>query len=208
MTASMTELAHGWDYLTDRDWRVAISGQRDPFQFEQCGVMYARAIAEVLPKRIDTKILEIGPGCGRIMKYLSSMCEEIHGVDVSPKMVDLSKKYLENFPNAEVHLIEDESLDLFEDDTFDFAYAIGCFIHCEPEMTFKYLESLKRVMRPGSLVYCDMHALESSADATTLAVRSNRVVETTPAEVVRMGDMFSHADIRTVRSRYVCKFTV
>lgn len=198
------ELAEGWNNLAEQNWRHAISGQSDVFYFEKHGLEYARTIANQIPQKTNNRLLEIGCGVGRIMRPLSSLCAEIHGVDISPLMVKMSKKYLKNHENCHTYLVKDESLQMFEPETFDFAYAIGCFIHCESDMTQKYVDRVRDLLISGCKFYFDVHALSTSADLKFAKTRANRIIHTSVQDAVNFKQGWSDGTIELVSSRFVC----
>jgi len=201
------DLSVGWDLLAQENLLKAIGGVSTKHEFEVAGLGYARQVASLLPVKPSLKVLEVGCGAGRIMKYLSWISDQIHGVDISEQMVSLAKGFLSPFDNAHVHKVSDESLSLFKDNTFDFAYSIGCFIHCEPDMTGNYIKSMHRVLKPGGRAYFDVHALASSADSESVGTHANRVVRTTIESLVSFREGWDKTDCRLAGSRFVCTFT-
>jgi cyclopropane fatty-acyl-phospholipid synthase-like methyltransferase len=201
------DLSEGWDALAQENMLKAIGGVSTRHEFEVSGLEYARQVASLLPNKPQLRLLEVGCGVGRIMKYLAWMSHEIHGVDVSREMVGFAEGVLQPFVNAYVHWVRDEALGLFEDSSFDFAYSIGCFIHCEPDMTARYIESVRRVLKPGGRMYFDVHALASSADANSVKTHANRVVRTRIEDLIRFREGWALTDSRLAGSRFVCTFT-
>ena len=53
-----------------------------------------------LPADMRDRALEIGCGPGRLMRPMSAHFREIHGVDVSDRMIELAKQKLARTPNA------------------------------------------------------------------------------------------------------------
>lgn len=75
-------------------------------------------------------VLQIGIGFGREIKELlkRDYIESITGVDISSKMIEYTKKYIEN--NSKVTLFESDIVDLpFGNDTFDLVFTVACLTH-------------------------------------------------------------------------------
>ena len=108
---------------------------------------YWKPVAEAMIKHYnlpeDAKILDIGCGKGFLMYELSRLLPkaEIFGIDISTYAVENAKEEVKDnikFGNA-------TSLP-FEDNTFDFVYALGCFHNL---YNFDLMEALKEIERVG-----------------------------------------------------------
>ncbi len=112
------------------------------------------------------RALEIGCGPGRLMRPLSRHFTEIHGVDVSDEMVRLGRERLRDIPHARVHRNDGAAVDLFADEYFDFAYSYAVFQHIPSrEVVFRYLREMRRVLRTGGYMRCQINGLPASAKA-------------------------------------------
>ncbi len=95
-------------------------------------------------------VLEIGCGIGRLMREMSRHCKFVHGVDVSPKMIQMSKRYLRGLSNVETILNQGDDLDGISDDSIDFCYSFIVFQHIpSKEVVTNYIEATFRKLRPG-----------------------------------------------------------
>lgn len=65
---------------------------------------YLEAEIEFVRTRLSgrERVLELGAGYGRIVRELAPFCASIVGVDISEENVKLGKRYLKNFPNADM----------------------------------------------------------------------------------------------------------
>jgi SAM-dependent methyltransferase len=108
--------------------------------------------------------LEIGCGPGRLMLPLSRNFHEIHGVDVSPRMVQLARQNLAVISRAHVHTADGISLRYFEDDSFDFVYSYAVFQHIPSrDVVFNYMKETRRVLRTGGVARMQFNGLEEGA---------------------------------------------
>jgi ubiquinone/menaquinone biosynthesis C-methylase UbiE len=75
---------------------------------------------------------------------------ELYGVDISPKMLELARKYAEKF-NYKVELKQADARKLpYPDEFFDFVIAIASLHHIEGRMErLQAFNELKRVLKPG-----------------------------------------------------------
>jgi cyclopropane fatty-acyl-phospholipid synthase-like methyltransferase len=112
--------------------------------------------------------LEIGCGPGRLMRPLSYYFGEIHGVDVSDRMIGLAEERLRGTPNAHPHHSSGSDLALFGDEMFDFVYSYAVFQHIPSrEVVFQYLAEARRVLKPGGFLWCQLNGLPQQASRYT-----------------------------------------
>jgi SAM-dependent methyltransferase len=108
--------------------------------------------------------LEIGCGPGRLMRPLSRHFTEIHGVDVSDRMIRLAEERLRDTPNAHPHHTSGSDLSLFPDQKFDFVYSYAVFQHIPSrEVVFSYLREARRVLKTNGVLRCQMNGLPPHA---------------------------------------------
>jgi ubiquinone/menaquinone biosynthesis C-methylase UbiE len=124
------------------------------------------------PKQM--KVLEIGCGAGRVTRALAEVFGEVHGVDVSSKMVRLARRALADKPD--VHFYKNNGMDLsvVPEIQFDFAFSIIVFQHIPSlEIIENYIREVHRLLRPGALFKFQVQgspAVESAPDDTWLGV--------------------------------------
>ncbi len=75
---------------------------------------------------------------------------ELYGVDFSPKMIELARKYTDKYKFS-VNLVEADARNLpYADDSFDCAIAVATYHHIEDnEERLQALRDLRRVLKPG-----------------------------------------------------------
>jgi 2-polyprenyl-3-methyl-5-hydroxy-6-metoxy-1,4-benzoquinol methylase len=99
------------------------------------------------------RALEIGCGPGRLLKPLSRMFGEVHGVDVSSEMIELARERLREIPHAHAHVGTGADLRQFASESFDFVYSYAVFQHIPSrEVVFSYLLEAARVVKPGGIL--------------------------------------------------------
>lgn len=118
--------------------------------------------------RRSWRALEIGCGPGRLMKPLSRMFGEIHGVDVSDEMIHLARERLRDIPHAHVHATQGASLSLFADESFDFVYSYAVFQHIpNHDVVLSYMRESRRVLKPGGIFRGQFNGLPHGATPDT-----------------------------------------
>ena len=100
--------------------------------------------------------LDIGCGVGRVEKHLAPLVKEIHGVDFSQPMLAAARNRLNGFTNVTFHHNDGESLAMFDDGTFDLAWAELVFHHVPIEVTEGYLNEIARVLKPDGRFICQL----------------------------------------------------
>ena len=109
------------------------------------------------------RALEIGCGPGRLIKPLSRIFGEIHGVDVSDEMIAIARQRLSGIPHAHPHVGSGADLRAFADESFDFIYSYAVFQHIpSKEVVFSYLRDAARVLKPGGLMRFQANNLEAT----------------------------------------------
>ena len=110
--------------------------------------------AEELKKFVEPNsvVLDIGCGIGRVEKFLAPYCKEIHGVDVSGKMIKLARKRI-NYKSAYFHKNNGKDLSIFPDWTFDFVFSVAVFQHIEKEDACFYLMEIYRILKKNGKAY-------------------------------------------------------
>jgi len=96
------------------------------------------------------RALEIGCGTGRLMRPMSRHFLEIHGVDLSDKLIGEARENLRDVPHAHLHLSQGPGLADFADESLDFIYSHDFFAHVPSrEAALDFLRESQRVLRPG-----------------------------------------------------------
>jgi demethylmenaquinone methyltransferase/2-methoxy-6-polyprenyl-1,4-benzoquinol methylase len=133
------------------------------------------------------KILEVGVGTGRNMKYYPPCCS-VTGVDNSKGMLEKAKENAKNMKNATFILMDAESLG-FLDHSFD--YVVTTFVLCTISDPVKALTEMRRVLKPSG----EMIALEHMRSQNPIIARFEELID--PILFSLLGD---HTTRHTVRN--------
>jgi SAM-dependent methyltransferase len=105
---------------------------------------YLDAIGLLDIRRADT-VLELGCGFGRSLPVLSALAGKVHGLDISPAMIEAANKSHAGLGNVELHVGVGEKTP-FTESMFD---AIVCFAVFDAMYQAETLVELNRIGEPG-----------------------------------------------------------
>jgi cyclopropane fatty-acyl-phospholipid synthase-like methyltransferase len=100
----------------------------------------------------DSVVLELGPGTGRLTRYLLPLCREMILVDYSAVACDWLRRYLAGKGRTRVVQIHDPSLPGVADGSVDLVVANGVFEHIDPDGMLRFLQEFHRVLRTDGVV--------------------------------------------------------
>lgn len=120
-------------------------------------------------------VLDIGCGIGRIASELAPRVQEIHGIDVSSRMIEAALRRCA--PLGNVRLMKGTGRDLHEygDASFDAALAVDTFPYLHQsgaELVARHFAEAKRVLRPGGDFVILNYSYRGDDDADIAEVRS------------------------------------
>jgi SAM-dependent methyltransferase len=140
-----------WDRSAAVDSLTAIVTDSDEHGYRSSGRAEAEALRRFLGP--DARVLDVGCGTGRVMEHLSPWCQEVHGIDISGRMVDEGRKRLAHLPNVHFHHGNGYDLAGFEDGSFDVVYSIVALQHMARTVAYNYLLESSRVLGEGGVLW-------------------------------------------------------
>lgn len=103
------------------------------------------------------RVLDVGCGAGRILGYLLTLGGDVHGVDVSPRMVEYCRR---RYPEASVHVGDMARLPDAIDGGFDVILASYNVIDVlDDSGRREFLSDMQRRLEPGGLLIFSSHNL-------------------------------------------------
>jgi tRNA (uracil-5-)-methyltransferase TRM9 len=111
--------------------------------------IFAKELARLAKRWQKGKLLNLGCAHGPdFLPFIKNF--ELHGMDFSPEMLNLAKKYAQKF-NFEVKLSLADVRHLpYPDENFDWAISIATYHHIEGKIEReRALSELRRVLKPG-----------------------------------------------------------
>jgi SAM-dependent methyltransferase len=134
-------------------WRRLRHGRRVPGNLAKVRERYLDPY--VTP---DTVALEIGAGGGRWTQYLLRGREVVVVELNSAFFPYLASRFPDAAPNLRFYETSGYELGGVEDDSIDFVFSFGTFVHIDPDGIDAYLAEIRRVLRAGgvaSIHYAD-----------------------------------------------------
>lgn len=98
-------------------------------------------------------VLDLGCGWGRVLKPVADSGVNVFGVDISLKMLNLSRKHLEQNDHKPNLIRGDGTLLPFKNNSFDMVYSLLVLQHLSKENGKKVLQEISRILKPGGVAY-------------------------------------------------------
>lgn len=145
--------------LPPADLIFVVAGTSNVEWFLHSGKLAFDAIKDILEKNripLDSlgKVLDFGSGCGRVVRHWRGQTAQVFGTDYN---ADLVKWCAANLPAANFALNRLSPPLEYEDDTFDLVYALSVFTHLSEDLQLAWLAELRRIIRPGGLLFLTLH---------------------------------------------------
>jgi len=140
--------------------------------------------------------LDFGCGAGRLTQAMASEFATGVGIDIAPSMIDLARRLNRTPERCSFVLNASESLEGFDNSSFDLVYSNITLQHIEPALGRRYIAELARVLRPGGLL---VFQLPSGLDTQALppsAFRAEIELRTTELELPPGGKAAVRAAVR------------
>jgi SAM-dependent methyltransferase len=139
-----------WNRSAEVDSLTAILADGDEPSYQASGRSEAEALRRYLTP--DATVLDLGCGTGRVMEHVAPWCREVHGIDISERMVEGGRERLAGLANVHFHHGNGYDLAGFGDASFDVVYSIVALQHMPRTVAYNYLLESHRVLaRDGVL---------------------------------------------------------
>lgn len=147
-----------WDERAEEDalWFVdnrRAYGDSEDQTFWSGGEQDLQAVLDSVDARLDAEdeVVEIGCGVGRLTRVIAARAHDVRALDVSPRMLDLARKY--NPESTNVEWIEGDGTTLTDiaDSSADACISHVVFQHIpDSDITLGYVREIGRILRPGA----------------------------------------------------------
>jgi SAM-dependent methyltransferase len=103
------------------------------------------------------RILDFGCGCGRLLRafHVELPGAELSGTDIDGEAIRWLQENASQFGSFAVNPHKPPMP--FADASFDLVYGVSVFTHLPEDMQFAWLRELRRVVRPGGLIFLTFH---------------------------------------------------
>jgi ubiquinone/menaquinone biosynthesis C-methylase UbiE len=151
--------------------RMATDYERVEPHFRPENQAKVRRVLEDLRRRTGSRMLDLGCGTGFLIQLARDLFDEVHGVDVTPAMLE---RVDTSTGNVTLHLASAEDVPL-PDASFDLVTAYSFLHHLEDYHAV--LREAQRLLRPGGLFFADLEPNKLHWDAMVA------LADTPPAEL-------------------------
>jgi len=116
------------------------------------------------------QVLELGCGMGRILIPMSKIFGKVIGVDISTKMLEISKNKTKDISNIELYENNGIDLSIIRDKSIDFCYSFVVFQHIPEKSVIKnYLKEIKRVLKDGGIFRFQIRGTKTKTPDSSLS---------------------------------------
>ena len=132
-----------------------VAGHFNVEWYYSSGASHAALLRKVLETngfnlREFDSLLDFGCGCGRVIRHWrDEPISRLHGSDYNPRLIEWCRRSL---PFAEFETNRRAPPLAYDNDRFDFIYAISVFTHLTEDLQSTWMRELERVLAPGGLV--------------------------------------------------------
>jgi ubiquinone/menaquinone biosynthesis C-methylase UbiE len=161
------------------DLRARVQGRQDLAQFNETGKRVSFDIevalrAASLALGRNSRILDFGCGCGRIISWFYELHDDsdFYGVDIDGEAIAWCQDHLSHV--GKFIRNQDYPPLPYSTEYFDFVYSISIFTHLPEDMQFVWLEELRRVTKKNGYVLLTVHGEELVPDRPRRARKSFR----------------------------------
>jgi len=136
-----------------------VSGQPDISWYLEGGRRAASSIEEALSRqgvelRALGAVLDLGCGCGRVVRHWSGLLDEVYGCDIHPELVAWCRRNLQ-FGRFEVNELSPPLP--YPAASFGLVYALSVFTHLPESLQLLWVQEVWRVLSPGSFFVLTTH---------------------------------------------------
>lgn len=137
-----------------------VAGSEDLDWFLKSGALSASSMQDILKKNnlaLENfeSVLDFGCGVGRVIRYWHKMEGPVlFGTDYNPDWIAWCRRNLA-FAHFQVNRLAGKLE--YEDEKFDFIYALSVFTHLKEPQQFFWINELSRVLKPGGYLFITVH---------------------------------------------------
>jgi len=101
-------------------------------------------------------VLDFGCGCGRVLRHWKSVKgPKYYGTDYNPDLIAWCQRKLGGLAEFKTNKLS-PPLD-YQNEKFEFIYAISVFTHLTEDLLFTWMQELSRVLKKGGLLLVTLH---------------------------------------------------
>jgi SAM-dependent methyltransferase len=137
-----------------------ISGSHSLENYYRQGAAGAESITSILRhEQLEMgqfgRVLDFGCGCGRVLRQWHSFgATEFHGTDINSAQVEWCARHLEFARFGKNELAPPTQ---YEDNQFNFIYAISVLTHLSSDLQIGWMREWERILAPGGVLLITVH---------------------------------------------------
>lgn len=142
------------------------------------------------------RVLELGCGAGRVLGYVVALGGEVHGIDVSPALLERCRR---DYPEADVRVGDMRDLDAATEGTFDLVLApFNVLDVLDDGDRRRVLDDIRRRLAPSGLLIFSAHNL-AVAGPPTPGARRDRSTQASVKRLIHRLDRRPSAYVEMLR---------
>jgi SAM-dependent methyltransferase len=110
---------------------------------------YGTLMPRIGPLLGPIRVVELGPGYGRLTAYLKNHCSSLVLVDIASNCIEFCRRRFAKDTHLEYFMNDGRSLPFVADATIDFIFSFDSLVHADLSVMTAYLTEIERVLRPG-----------------------------------------------------------
>jgi SAM-dependent methyltransferase len=148
--------------------RILVAASPDVAWFLESGRRGFQSLTDTLarhglPLHSVAPVLDFGCGCGRVTRHWAASGVEVHGSDLNPRLVAWCRRSLPFASFAQNALAPPLA---HAAGKFGLAYALSVFTHLPEPLQAAWMGELRRVLRPGGLLFLTTHGRHYLSELT------------------------------------------
>jgi ubiquinone/menaquinone biosynthesis C-methylase UbiE len=140
----------------------------------------------------NKRIMDLACGIGRTCKWISPRVREYVGVDFIPEMIKKAQTYNSDFKNAKFFVNDGETLQIFEDETFDIVFCELAIQHMNKPIQESYIKEVFRVLKKNGLFFVQIPRIEFYKDENYARTKeeTNEILNQFSLDFVNISDAY------------------
>jgi SAM-dependent methyltransferase len=124
--------------------------------------------AYYLPAARGARVVELGPGTGRLTRHIVGIAEHLTLLDLSDFVCSWIDEYLTGHSNYEVHRITGAEAPMIPADSVDAVFAHGVMEHLDTDQIYWFFRDFQRILVPGGRVVFNFDSATSEGGISHL----------------------------------------
>src|ERR1700733_8868286 len=134
------------------DWRQA--GEEWSVNWGNTGTLWHGTLMPRIASCLGpVRVVELGPGYGRLTSYLKDHCASLVLVDIAANCIDFCCKRFAQDSRIEYVVGDGRSLEFLADGSVDFVFSFDSLVHADLDVITAYLGEIERVIKVGGRAF-------------------------------------------------------